>query len=199
MKQTLINKIVREHYEDFFGGEANFDAVTENLLVCRLVGLDFDGTITVKGQVLVREDGQEYIIRSRKDSLLIPKVTASGVQIAVISTEENPVVKANCAKMKVECFQSIQTGENKLAILQRKARELGIRQSEVAFMGDDINDLSCLEWAGVAVCPSDSHIAVKEVVRQHQGGILLSAEGGNGALRQLTEILLLAKGCDIKR
>lgn len=194
MKQTLINKIVREYYEDLFGGEAKFDTSMENLLICRLVGLDFDGTITVKGQVLVREDGCEYIIRSRKDSLLIPKVTATGVHIAVISTEENPVVTATCRKIKIECFQGIQTGESKLVILQRKAKELAIDREGIAFMGDDINDIPCLEWAGIAFCPSDSHIVVKEVVRRHKKGILLSAEAGNGALRQLTELLLLAKG-----
>jgi len=199
MDQREINKIVKDFYTWvlFANNRKEVKRFLEELSLCRLCGMDFDGTITVKGQVLVREDGREYIIRSRKDSMLIPKVTATGVHMAVISTEENPVVMANCAKMKIECFQGVLTGEGKLDILQRKARQMGIRQEEVAFMGDDINDLGCLEWAGVAVCPSDAHIVVKDVVKQR--GIMLSAEGGNGALRQLTELLLLAKGLDIKR
>lgn len=201
MRQAEINEIVRKYYAEnlFFGNEIRFKEVMERLSTCRLIGLDFDGTITVKGQVIVREDGREYIVRSRRDSMLIPKVTATGVHMAVISTEENPVVTANCRKIKVECFQGIQTGESKLAIFRRKSDELGIPQDDIVFMGDDINDIPCLEWAGVALCPEDAHIIVKEVVKQHRVGILLSAEAGNGALRQLTELLLLAKGIDIKR
>lgn len=201
MRQAEINEIVRKDYAEnlFFGEEKRFKEFMKRLSFCRLVGLDFDGTITAKGQVLVREDGREYILRSRKDSMLIPKVTAAGVHMAVISTEENPVVMANCRKIKVECFQGIQTGESKLTIFQRKADELGVPQDGTVFMGDDINDIPCLEWSSVAFCPEDAHIVVKEIIRQHRIGVLLSAEAGNGALRQLTELILLARNDDIKR
>lgn len=195
--QKKINQTVRQYYEDLFGDYEEFDQVMWRLSACRLIGLDFDGTITVKGHVLVREDGREYIIRSRKDSLLIPALNKAGVTFVVISTEENPAVKATCTKMNIEYYQGIQTGEGKLDILLRKAKEMKLHLSEIAFMGDDINDLACLSFANVAFCPADSHILVKEAARRR--GFMLTAEGGNGALRQLTELLLIAKGLDIKR
>lgn len=163
-------------------------SVIERAKRVRLVCLDFDGTLT-DGMVYVDETGRETVRCSRRDSLGIEMLQAAGVAVCVISKEANPVVAVRCAKMKVRCEQAVTTGEGKAEILQRTVAQMDLSLEEVAYMGDDVNDLPALKIAGLAVAPADAHSLVRVVVSH-----VTEAAGGCHAVRELCDLILKAQG-----
>jgi len=147
-----------------------------NLLV-----FDFDGVFT-DNHVYVDEQGREMVRCSRADGLGVARLREKKVPMLILSTEENPVVAARAAKMKIETVQGCR---DKAAFLQRHAAENGVDLGAVLFVGNDVNDLSAMRLVGCPVCPSDAHPQVKEISR-----LVLSRPGGDGAVRELCDMLL---------
>jgi N-acylneuraminate cytidylyltransferase len=150
----------------------------------RLLALDFDGVMT-DNRVIVVEDGREAVLCSRGDGMGMDLLRAAGVPAVVISKEGNPVVTARCNKLKLRCVQGV--GE-KLPVLEGIAHELGIGMDAVAFMGNDVNDLTCIRAAGVGIGPVDSHPSVLREV-----DIVTSLPGGMGAVREVADLLVEAR------
>lgn len=147
---------------------------------CRAVAFDFDGVMT-DNTVVVSQDGSESVICSRSDGWGIASLRKLGVAMTVISTEENPVVAARCAKLGIECVQGV---SDKVVALTGWLARVGVDANECAFVGNDENDLGCLEMAGVAVVPSDAH----EIARR-AADVVLGTPGGRGAVRELCDIM----------
>ncbi len=155
----------------------------------KLVALDFDGTLTVGAFVIFNQDGLESVICSRRDSLGINMLKEVGIEVVVISKEVNPVVTARCTKMSIKCWQQVKDGQGKLEVLQSHAKKMKLNQSEVCFGGDDVNDLSCIKWAGFGFTVADGHEFCKKVA-----DYTTEAKGGEGAVREICEMILKAQG-----
>jgi YrbI family 3-deoxy-D-manno-octulosonate 8-phosphate phosphatase len=156
----------------------------ERLRHIHLLALDFDGVMT-DNRVIVLEDGREAVLCSRGDGMGMDLLRAAGLPVVVISKEGNPVVTARCNKLKLRCVQGV--GE-KLPVLEGIAAELGIAMDAVAFMGNDVNDLTCIRASGVGIAPVDSHPAVLREV-----DIVTSLPGGMGAVREVADLLVEAR------
>ncbi len=126
------------------------------LSATRLLVLDFDGVMT-DNRVLVSQDGAESVWCHRGDGWGIAELKRHGVDVLVISTEVNRVVEARCRKLGIA---SIQACDDKLGALERVALEKHVGRHEVAYVGNDVNDLDCLRWVGVPIAVAD---AVPEV------------------------------------
>ena len=147
-----------------------------------LVVMDFDGVLT-DNLVYVDENGAEQVASSRGDSMGIRLVReALPIEFMVISTEVNPVVTARCNKLKIEVYQGI---KDKAAVLKNVLKEKGIPAEEAVFIGNDVNDLGCLELAGYAVVPADAEPEIKR-----HADLVLSRKGGRGAVREFCDTLL---------
>lgn len=147
-----------------------------------LVVMDFDGVLT-DNIVYVDENGVEKVATSRGDSMGIRLVReALPIEFIVISTEVNPVVTARCKKLKLEVYQGI---KDKPAVLRNVMQQKGISAEEIVFIGNDVNDLGCLDMAGYAVVPAD---AEPEVIRS--ADLVLNRKGGRGAVREFCDMLL---------
>lgn len=145
------------------------------------VVFDFDGVFTDNG-VYVFEDGREAVKCSRFDGMGITLLRKAGLPMCVLSQEANPVVQRRCDKLKIECMQGVQT---KLEVLRSWCAKKGVSMAGVVYVGNDVNDLECLEAAGYAVTPSDAHrkaLAVADLV--------LSKPGGAGAVREICDLVL---------
>jgi YrbI family 3-deoxy-D-manno-octulosonate 8-phosphate phosphatase len=149
----------------------------------RLVAFDFDGVFT-DNMVYVFEDGSEAVRCSRGDGIGLQKLKKLAIETVIISTEANPVVSARASKLKIRCVQDC---PDKRKALENIAQETGISLSEVAFVGNDINDLPAFEIVGWAVAVAD---AFPEVIRA--ADFILSKPGGGGAVRELCELILKA-------
>ncbi|MCM8830679.1 MAG: HAD hydrolase family protein [Candidatus Omnitrophica bacterium] len=150
----------------------------------KLVVFDFDGVFT-DNRVLVFEDGSEAVFCHRGDGLGLGLLKKSGLNILVISSETNSVVAARCRKLNLDCIQGCQ---NKFEVLKEKASQLNISLKEVAYLGNDINDIECLKNVGLAACVRDSHPEIFKYCKY-----VTSACGGFGAVREFCDIILKAK------
>lgn len=157
----------------------------------RMVFSDFDGVFT-DAMVYHDQNDIESVRRSRRDSLGIDMLRKAGISMHVVSKETNPVVASCCRKMKIAYDQAVDTGEGKADIVRRVATEAGLSLSQVAFIGDDVNDIPALKLAGFAVTVADGHPLVKKVVHY-----TTERRGGEHAIRELCEFILTAQGKEI--
>ena len=145
------------------------------------VVFDFDGVFT-DNRVLVSEDAGETVICNRADGLGLDRLRATGLPLLVLSTETNPIVAARCRKLQLDCRQGL---ANKAAALEKFAAERGLPLSQVIYVGNDVNDLECLTIAGCGIVVADAHPSVRESAR-----IVLGAEGGRGAVREVCDLVI---------
>ncbi len=151
----------------------------------RLVAFDFDGVFT-DNTVYTMQDGTEAVSCWRGDGIGLRKLDRLGIAKMVISSEPNCVVAARCQKMGIECRHSV---ENKLELLEQLAREMQIGLEQIAFVGNDINDLPCLKAVGLPIAVHDSHPHVVADARY-----VTTADGGQGAVREVCDLLEWAHG-----
>jgi N-acylneuraminate cytidylyltransferase len=151
----------------------------------RLLALDFDGVMT-DNRVWVDQAGTESVACYRGDGWGIARLKEAGVEVCVISTETNPVVSARCRKLNVAAFQGC---ADKLAPLQSLARERGLGPEQVAYVGNDVNDLECLQWVGLPIAVADAVPQVRAAAR-----FVTTQLGGRGAVREVADWILSAKG-----
>ncbi|MBW2411931.1 MAG: HAD hydrolase family protein [Deltaproteobacteria bacterium] len=152
----------------------------------RLVAFDFDGVFT-DNMVYVMQDGSEAVRCNRSDGLGLQKLKKMGIETVIISTEANPVVSARAQKLKIRCFQNC---ENKVQTLQNLTREFGISLDQVAFVGNDINDQTCLNHVGLPIVVKDAHPDVVSMALYQT-----NHPGGRGAVREVCDLFdqVLAK------
>ena len=145
----------------------------------RLVVFDFDGVFT-DNMVYVFQDGSEAVRCFRSDGIGLQKLKNLGIETAIISTEANPVVSARARKLKIRCVQNC---HDKLSVLQEIAREKNITLDQVAFVGNDINDLSCLERVALPIVVEDAHRDVLTTACYQT-----KSPGGRGAVREICDM-----------
>jgi YrbI family 3-deoxy-D-manno-octulosonate 8-phosphate phosphatase len=142
---------------------------------------DFDGVHT-DDTVLIGQNGEEFVTVSRADGMGIGRLRAAGVPVLILSTETNPVVSARARKLGVEVAQG---SADKAATLTAWASERGIPLDRIAYLGNDVNDLGCLELVGWPIAVPGAHPRVLAASR-----LVLAAPGGDGAVRELAEAVL---------
>lgn len=156
---------------------------SDNLRACiskiRLIAFDFDGVFT-NNMVYVFEDGHEAVRCSRSDGIGLQKLIKIGLDTIIISTETNPVVSERSKKLKIKCIQSC---EDKLATLESIIREKKLVMEQVAFVGNDINDLSCLSRVGLPIVVQDAYPEVIEIA-----SLQTNTKGGEGAVREICDL-----------
>jgi YrbI family 3-deoxy-D-manno-octulosonate 8-phosphate phosphatase len=144
---------------------------------------DFDGVFT-DNSVFVDQSGLETVLCSRSDGMGIELLRARSVPMLVISKEQNSVVAQRCRKLQIPCMQGI---DDKVTALDDWLAANGYSTDHVIYMGNDINDLECLQKAACAVGPRDSHWDILPVLQ-----IRLSADGGRGAVREIADLICQA-------
>lgn len=146
-----------------------------------LVVFDFDGVMT-DNRVLVSADGGEAVLCDRSDGLGVSMLRKRGLEMAVLSTETHPVVEARCRKLGIACRQGL---ADKQAALLTLVRERQVELEHTIYVGNDANDLGCFASAGFAIAVADAHASALE-----RADFVLSRPGGQGAVRELCDLLL---------
>lgn len=145
----------------------------------KIIIFDFDGVFT-NNTVIVSQDGNESVCCWRGDGLGIQKLTKLDIDFMVLSSEENPVVSVRCRKLGIKCIQGC---KDKLTFLKQIAENKGIELNEIAFMGNDINDLACLEAVGLPIVVADAHLDVINIAEW-----VTKFGGGLGAVREVCDL-----------
>ena len=157
----------------------NGSALEERIRAIRLVAFDFDGVFT-DNTVYVLRDGSEMVRCFRGDGLGLRKLEQAGIETVIISTETDPVVSARSRKLGIRCIQGC---EDKKGALETIVKEMGISMAQVAFLGNDINDLSCLTSVGLPMVVQDAHPDVLPHARYQT-----IRQGGHGAVREICDL-----------
>jgi 3-deoxy-D-manno-octulosonate 8-phosphate phosphatase (KDO 8-P phosphatase) len=145
----------------------------------RLLIFDFDGVFT-DNTVFVFEDGREAVRCWRSDGLGLARMRQAGLRMMVLSTEVNPVVSARCRKLKLDCVQGC---DDKAAALVRICDQAELHPSQVAYLGNDINDAGCLSRVGLPMVVADAHPDVIPLAR-----LRTVTPGGRGAVREVCDL-----------
>lgn len=148
----------------------------------KYVFLDFDGVLTNNKIICFSNSDAEAVICDRSDSLGIEMLKKSGVEVAVISKEKNSVVKRRCKKLNIECLNGI---NDKWNILSAILNEREINTADVCFVGNDINDLECMQNVGFSFAPADARQEVISIA-----GKVSKHNGGDGCVRELADLIL---------
>ena len=151
----------------------------------KLMVLDFDGVLT-DDRVWVNERGEESVAAHRGDGYGLGLAKELGLEVLVLSREENPVVAARCKKLGISAVQGIDDKASKLSELLTE-RELD--SEDVIYVGNDVNDLPCFPLVGFAVAVADAHPQVLAAADMR-----LTRAGGHGAVRELCDMLLMQMG-----
>ena len=144
----------------------------------KLIVYDFDGVLT-DNKVVFREDGMESVVVNRGDGLAIGMIKELGIEQMILSKEKNRVVAARAEKVGLELLQGV---DDKKKILAAHCEGKGIDLGDVAYIGNDLNDLDVMKSVGFSVCPSD---ACKEVLEISK--LVLGARGGDGVVREFVD------------
>lgn len=155
----------------------------------RLLVLDVDGTLT-DGSVYISETGDEFKRYDVKDGRGIIEVQRTGVRVAFLSASTSRHTVLRRAEMLGVDLCHVGSGD-KRAILDAWLDDLGLTPGQVAFIGDDVNDLTAVRHVGLSACPSDAVDVVKRAV-----DVVLERPGGHGCVREFIDRFLGPIGAD---
>ena len=151
----------------------------------KLVVLDVDGVFT-DGGMFYTSDGEEIKKFNVKDGMAITRAIAKGVEFGIISAaSRSEVVKI---RAKILGIQHVYVGKQpKIEVLESWLYNFGFGFENVAYIGDDINDVAILERVGVSAAPADAAYQAKKAAK-----IILQKNGGEGCIREFIENYITA-------
>lgn len=170
-ESLMINKI-----------KNNFYKILKNI---KLLVIDVDGTLTDSGMYYSNK-GEELKKFNTKDGKGLELIRGINVKVVIITGENSNIVKSRAIKLNItDCFLNVKDKKN---LLLKICLEQNINLEEVAYIGDDINDLECLKMVGFSACPADSLEVVKKAVKY-----ICKLNGGFGAVRELCDLIINSK------
>lgn len=148
----------------------------------RILCLDVDGVFT-KGTLTVSPEGEHTKEFSLRDGMGMQLLRENGVEIIVMTSENSPIVQQRMNKLNIEhTFMGVR---DKYAFLDHVLQQRGLSRAEVAYVGDDINDLANIASCGLGLCPNDAEPAVKS-----HAFAVLNKKGGERVIREACEFIM---------
>jgi 3-deoxy-D-manno-octulosonate 8-phosphate phosphatase (KDO 8-P phosphatase) len=162
------------------------EALAARCLNLRLVLSDVDGVMT-DGTILMLPGGGELKAFHVRDGLGVVLAHEAGLRTGVLSGRSSEIVERRASELGMTVVR--QGVRDKLAELRRILGREGLEAREVAYIGDDVNDIPLLEEVGLSAAPSDAPMEVRL-----QAFMVTEAGGGRGCLREFVEAILRARG-----
>jgi 3-deoxy-D-manno-octulosonate 8-phosphate phosphatase (KDO 8-P phosphatase) len=156
----------------------------------RLFATDVDGVLTDAGMYYA-ESGDEWKKFNTRDGMGIKLLQRAGIITAIVTQERTKLVARRAEKLAIpELHQGVM---DKLLLVSEMAVRHGLTLSQVAYIGDDINDLETLKAVGFSATPADGMPQVAAAV-----DYICQKKGGEGAVREIIEMILEAQGLNSK-
>ncbi len=147
---------------------------------------DIDGVIT-DGKVVVMENGEVLRNLNSKDGYALHLATQKGYRMCVISGGNNVGIKHLLARTGItDVFIN---AHDKMAVYEAFVKEHNLNDEEVVFMGDDLPDHGIMSRVGLAACPNDAAVEIKEICQY-----VSPKNGGEGCVRDILEQIMRAQG-----
>ena len=152
----------------------------------KLLLLDVDGVLT-DGSIIFGESNQEIKIFNVKDGLGIKLVQAGGIEIGIITGRTSEAVKERAEELDIKILY--QGKPDKLKVYEQIKNDLGLKDDQVAYVGDDLSDLKLLQTVGFSITMNDACDEVKA-----EADYVTKTPGGKGAVREVIELILKSQG-----
>lgn len=150
----------------------------------KLVVLDVDGTLT-DGGIYYDANGNEIKRFDVKDGLGIKVAMSAGLKFAILTGRQSAMVRKRAEELGIQYL--LEGIQKKAPALMKLSEETGVSLAEMAYIGDDWNDLQAIMLTGFKACPSDATEEIKEIC-----DYVAEKEGGRGAVRECLEFILKA-------
>ena len=161
-----------------------FDA-EKRLNDIKLLLLDVDGVMT-DGSIIYNDSGEEIKVFCVRDGLGIRMLMKSGINVGIVTGRSSDALYHRCKNLHIEyIFDGV---SDKAATLDKITEKTGIKDQEIAYIGDDLPDISIMRKVGIPIAVADAHENVIEVAH-----MVTSAKGGAGAIREVCEVLIKAQ------
>ena len=148
----------------------------------KMLVMDVDGTLT-DGKIYMGSDGEVFKAFDVKDGYAIAHLHEVGIIPVIITGRKSKIVENRAKELNIkEVYQGVSDKVEKLKVVAKDNRVL---LEEVAYIGDDLNDLDCMGICGLSACPND---AIDEVIQNVN--YICKHSGGNGAVREFIEYIL---------
>jgi 3-deoxy-D-manno-octulosonate 8-phosphate phosphatase (KDO 8-P phosphatase) len=146
----------------------------------KMLVMDVDGTLT-DGHIYIGAEGEMMKAFHVQDGYAIAHILPTkGIVPVIITGRSSRIVEQRAKELKiVHLHQGI---ADKLSKLKEVAAALGITADEIAYIGDDVNDLDCIRYCGLTACPADAVPVVRNSVKY-----ICSRNGGSGAVREFID------------
>ena len=148
----------------------------------KMLVMDVDGTLT-DGHIYISPEGECMKAFNVKDGYGIVQMQIEGVLPVIITGRTSKIVAERAKELNItELYQGI---DNKLEQLKQVTKKYGISSQEIAYIGDDMNDLECMEFCGLSACPADAYIEIHQKVN-----FVCHYAGGRGAVREFADYIM---------
>ena len=146
----------------------------------KMLVMDVDGTLT-DGHIYIAAEGEMMKAFHVQDGYAIAHILPTkGIVPVIITGRSSRIVEQRAKELKiVHLHQGI---ADKLSKLKEVAAALGITADEIAYIGDDVNDLDCIRYCGLTACPADAVPVVRNTVKY-----ICTRNGGSGAVREFVD------------
>ena len=154
----------------------------EKLKEIKMLVMDVDGTLT-DGKIYYGSNGEIFKAFDVRDGYRLIKCDEYGIITAIITGISSDIVAGRARDLKIkEVYQGI---SNKIEILTMLIDKYKLSKNQVAYIGDDVNDLECMEYCGFSACQAD---ALEDVMTK--GDYICKNIGGHGAVRELIDMII---------
>ena len=153
-----------------------------------LIVLDVDGTLT-DGKITYTQNGDEIKSFCVKDGLAIASWIKLGKQVAIITGRTSKIVERRAKELGIAHFY--QGIHNKQEVLENLLEALNLSMENVTSMGDDLNDYAMLKNSKRSYVPADASVYVQKIATE-----VLEARGGEGAVREMIEKLIILENLE---
>jgi 3-deoxy-D-manno-octulosonate 8-phosphate phosphatase (KDO 8-P phosphatase) len=151
----------------------------------RMLVMDVDGVLT-DGRIFIGASGEVFKAFNSQDGLGLAAAGKAGLKTAIITGRQSEIVAKRAAELSISIVR--QGCSDKAAALEEIAQECKIPLAEIAYIGDDLNDLPAVHRAGLACAVANAALEVKDVAHY----VTVKA-GGHGAVREVIELILKAQ------
>jgi len=160
--------------------------VLSKLKRIKLLLLDVDGVLT-DGGIIYNDNGSEIKVFNVKDGLGMRLLMEAGIHLGIVTGRRSNALYGRCKDLGINLIYD--GVGNKIDVLDELLDQTGVSAEEVAFIGDDLPDLALMKIIGLSIAVGDAHKSILD-----NADMVTSAKGGQGAVREVCETILKAKG-----
>ncbi len=162
------------------------ESLKNRILPLKMLLLDVDGVLT-SGDIIYSDNGNETKVFNVKDGLGLRLLMDSGIKVGIITGRSSAALSARCENLGINLvYDGV---KDKEAVLDKIINETGLACNEIAFVGDDLPDIKVMNNVGCAFSVNNACIETRNAA-----SYVSELDGGNGAVREICELILNTKG-----